>query len=434
MHETPAIRGTYGESPFTIADTAEVLPHSVDTVSAEKAEQESLPTAHSPDAVRHFPELDGIRGIAITMVLLAHSVDILGVVPKSAADPGYHAWGRLVLRIFLQGWGGVDIFFALSGFLITGILLRARNRPNYFSAFYARRALRIFPVYYAFLTLGLIFAYFSKAYRTLLPDSPGVMLSYFFYVQNWPVFWKSWAGMTGAWGAYWSLAVEEQFYMVWPTLIRFVKFPVLLAICIAGALLGPFTRLWILHFHGLNLGLLQSPFSREDGLFIGAAIAIYREVHGKPVPMRWAKLAAAAGIIILAYIALFHSPEFEGKGTRIWLIGPSAFALIAGAMIAASHFRPPVLHTVLTWRPLLVAGKLSYGMYVYHITIYWALATYVFALVTPHLNAWTRILLPLVAIPLTILLVTLVAELSFRYFETPFLRLKRHFPSPAAPV
>src|ERR1700679_518625 len=132
---------------------------------------------------RHQPELDGVRGLAILGVLLAHGVILLGVVPRTLAGAG-------LAMIFAPGWGGVDLFFTLSGFLITGILLRARKREKYFSSFYMRRVLRIFPIYYLFLTGTLLLVNVTKSHILAFMAPTGFQnwAPYFFYLQNWPVF------------------------------------------------------------------------------------------------------------------------------------------------------------------------------------------------------------------------------------------------------
>jgi len=386
----------------------------------------------TPDAVQHFPELDGIRGLAILLVLTAHGANFLNVIP-GPGQPGFDSWGQITMRVLLQGWGGVDLFFTLSGFLITGILLRARTRDHYFSSFYARRALRIFPIYYFALLGTLLLMHLAGQHAFPLPQTALAITSYFLYLQNWPVFWASWSGLSGLWGVYWSLAVEEQFYMVWPALIRFVNLRVMLAICIVGFLAGWPVRLLLIHQYGVALGVLQSPFSRLDGLFLGAAIALYRQLQGGPLPMRWAVWLSTAGCLLLSTLVLFWSKEFAGAGSHIWSAGVTAFALISGGLVAASHYRPRILHSVLTLRPLLVAGRFSYGMYVYHLLIFFWLGRHqprLYGIFHQHRTILPAILYYLFALGLT----TSVAAMSFYWLETPFLKLKRHFPSPAAPV
>ena len=390
-------------------------------------------TANSPDHVRHFPELDGIRGIAIVMVLIAHAADFLGVLP-APAGPGHGRGWKVLQHLLLQGWGGVDVFFVLSGFLITGILLRARKRDNYFASFYARRALRIFPIYYLMLAATLLLGHVSRTIFAILPLHFADKLPYFLYLQNWPWFWRSWAGMFGLWGVYWSLAVEEQFYMVWPTLIRYVGLRFMMILCIVGTLAAPVLRAFLFQRHGVTLGVMQAPFTRLDGLFLGAVLALYRELTGEPVPLRWATASTVLGIAILGYIAVLYPRELGGIGPHIWTWGSSGFALLAAGLIAASHYRPKVLHATLTWKPLLTAGKLSYGMYVYHVLIYVVLSDYLFSHVRVGLGGAELVAYAMGSMCAAIALVTGVAAVSFRYVETPFLKLKRFFPSPGARV
>ena len=386
----------------------------------------------TPDAVQHFPELDGIRGLAILLVLTAHAANFLNVIPLSG-QPGYDSWGRLSMRVLLQGWGGVDLFFTLSGFLITGILLRARNRNNYFSSFYARRALRIFPIYYFVLIGTLLLMHVAGEYSFPMPKTRLAITSYFLYLQNWPIFWESRAGLSGLWGVYWSLAVEEQFYIVWPSLIRLMNLRVMFVLCIAGFLAGCPVRFLFLHHYRVAFGIMQLPVTRLDGLFLGAAIAIYQQLRGRPLPLSWAVGLFAAGCLVLLPIVFLWPNEFSGLGRHIWSAGVTGFVLLSGGLVAASHYRPRPLHAVLTLRPLLFAGRISYGMYVYHLLIFFWLGRHM-----RHLY-WLFHLRQTIPVAIFVYFVALglttgVAAMSFYWFETPFLKLKRHFPSPAAPV
>jgi peptidoglycan/LPS O-acetylase OafA/YrhL len=380
---------------------------------------------------RHLPALDGVRGIAILLVLLSHAVDFLGPIPQSSHTPGA-PWIDAVKIIFLPGWGGVDLFFALSGFLITGILLRSKQSPSYFSSFYARRTLRIFPIYYLFLIASLCLAMWSPALAKFLPTSLKERASYFIYLQNWPIFWKNWTGMSGLWGAYWSLAVEEQFYLIWPTLIRLFKPSRMLFLCIIGFLLGLPERALLTHHLFLQLGILQWPFSRLDGLFLGAAIALYREEYRRVVPLRYAVVSFSLGVVLYLSIAIFRTGELEGAGVNLWTIGITSFALMSAGIIAAVEHRPPFLIRILTIRPLLLAGRYSYGIYVYHLIIYFSLRRVWYRYVEAHVGYHPFTSLTFIA--LTMLISFGVAAASFHLIEAPFLRLKRFFPSPAAPV
>lgn len=348
------------------------------------------------------------------------------------------AWTSIAAFALVPGWGGVDLFFTLSGFLITGILLRARKRSetrsHYFRNFYARRVLRIFPVYYLFLTLTLLAANLLPDFGAHLPATTAERVSYFLYLQNWPVFWPNWLGMVSLWGSFWSLAVEEQFYLVWPALLRVLSLRTMLNLCIAGFLIGIPLRLFVIHtYTGISVGVLHFPLSRLDGLFLGAACAIYRELYGTAVPLRRAAIAFATGALLFAYIAIFHVREMVGLGIHICTFGITAYALMSAGLVIASQHPVAGLRRVLTLRPLLLAGRYSYGMYIYHLLVFLA-----FEHLARHLSPATsgefHFFPALAYMALAILATTALAALSFHLFEEPFLKLKRFFPSPAAPL
>jgi peptidoglycan/LPS O-acetylase OafA/YrhL len=386
---------------------------------------------HDPklQAPRHQPELDGIRGIAILLVLLSHAAGQLGVLPHLQPHP---KWTPVVAFLLVPGWGGVDLFFVLSGFLITGILLRGREKREYFTSFYARRVLRIFPIYYLFLCGTLIAGHFWPEFGAKIPQTGREIVSYFLYLQNWPWFWPTSAGMYTIWGAFWSLAVEEQFYLIWPALVRFLTPRTMLTACVAGFLLGaPLRWAVIHHVTGLNVGCLQFPLSRLDGLFLGAACALFRHIYNRAVPLSWAVAAFCAGVAIYGYIAAFHTREIVGTGMHICTFGVTGFALMSVGLVAASQHAIPWLQRALTLRPLILLGKYSYGIYVYHLSVYLGierLAHYV----SPSTAGEFTMIPALGFMLLAIFASTAVAAVSFSLIEQPFLKLKRFFPSPGS--
>jgi len=392
--------------------------------------------AHQPAPAKartphHQPELDGIRGLAILAVLLSHAAGILGVLPHRMPHP---AWTPIAAFVLVPGWGGVDLFFTLSGFLITGILLRARKRPTYFRPFYARRVLRIFPIYYLFLTVTLIAGHIWLRFGEQLPAGTAARVSYFLYLQNWPVFWPNWVGLTSIWGSFWSLAVEEQFYLVWPTIVRLLSVRTMLGICAFGFALGiPLRYFLIQHFTGISGGIIHFPLSRLDGLFVGAACALYREQRGRPVPLRWAAVSFTAGAAMFGFIAVFHVREMVGLGMHICTFGITAYALMAGGLVAASQHPVARLQKILTLRPLLLAGRYSYGMYVYHLVIYLGFEALA-RRISPATNGEFTFFPALGYMAIAVLATTAFAAFSFHFFEKKFLEMKRFFPSPAAPV
>ena len=159
----------------------------------------------------HKPELDGIRGIALLAVMLSHGGPLIirgGILSK------------ILVYSMVPGWSGVELFFVLSGFLIAGILLKTKSADNYFSSFYARRFLRIFPIYYLAVTVALLVAGHNSWWNAQLPPLLKTRIAYYFYLQNWPIFWKNHVFIVGnAFGHFWSLAVEEQFYLICPLII-----------------------------------------------------------------------------------------------------------------------------------------------------------------------------------------------------------------------
>ena len=384
-----------------------------------------------PGESHHLPELDGVRGIAILAVLLAHGADFLHVLPIQ--HPA-HTLSTMPYPLLLQGWGGVDLFFTLSGFLITGILLRSRSRTTYFSSFYMRRILRIFPVYYLFLIVSFGASFLTSWQALDIQHHWKWWLPYFFYIENWPVFWASWAGMLSLWGVYWSLAVEEQFYFIWPALVRIFSPRFMLVLCVCGFFLGAPERLSMMHLHGVQFGIMEWPFSRLDGLFLGAAIAFYRHLYGRPVPLRLGGLALGAGAAIYIWLLSAHRIEFFGSGLHIWGFGVTAFALMSAGLIITTQHRVALVNQVLTLSPLRIAGRLSYGMYVYHVIVYRLILSFLRAKIFPRFGETPSLFRGVLVISCSILIVTAIAELSFCFFETPFLRLKRFFPSPAPPV
>lgn len=204
---------------------------------------------------QHYSALDGLRGAATLTIVI------------------YHNFAFTQKYIFF-GWVSVDLFFTLSGFLITDILMKAVNRPHFLRNFYARRLLRIFPLYYASLVIFLL----------VLPRlNTELHLGYYqqnqswlwTYLQNWLYIFKPPSG-TESLNHLWSLAVEEQFYLVWPFIILLIRKPkwLLLAISLLlAAVIGLRLWIWMYHLSGFAYYNLYT-FTRIDGICIGSMVAI----------------------------------------------------------------------------------------------------------------------------------------------------------------
>jgi peptidoglycan/LPS O-acetylase OafA/YrhL len=373
-----------------------------------------------PQSSQRKPELDGLRGLAILGVLLSHGVGLAGIFPYTSFSNRVFAYFTVPL------WGGVDLFFVLSGFLITGILLGTKGSSHYFSFFYSRRVLRIFPIYYLTLTSSLIFASYSRFLSSNLPNGSITRLSYFLYLQNWPVFWNGAKMMSGPWGPYWSLAVEEQFYLIWPLIVLLFSEKTIIRACLLGiAVALPLRVLLEVHYFRGSFGLGQITTSRVDGLFAGAAIAAYIKVNKRPVPPALTAITGAAGLAALGYIGVFHPIEFLGTDKWMTTLGITAFALVSAALVAASQSQIPTINRVLTLRPLQIFGKYSYGIYVYHLFIFFLIRKY---FVEPfHLSDHLEFSVRVLVLAFEIVFSLLIAKLSYDLFEVRFLRLKRHF-------
>ncbi|MEO6829845.1 MAG: acyltransferase, partial [Acidobacteriaceae bacterium] len=329
------------------------------------------------------------------------------------------------------GWVGVDLFFVLSGFLITGILYDTLHDPNYFRSFYMRRFLRIFPLYYGFLFFLLIlghwlhFAWGGRQY---------VLLA---YMQNTTLWFPVTDFHPGVWADldhFWSLAVEEQFYLFWPLMVFLVRGRRRL-IALALALSGIALLLRIaMYLHGASpTTIFMMTPCRMDTLLLGGCAALVLRGNNDWLPRRWmvpiAMLAAAA---IAAY-TLWHLGSDMRAGFFGATFGYLVIAISGVAVLLASLDTTSLAHRVFRWPFLRSLGKYSYGIYVLHILVgHWfgtltrrALGTSLRIFLTPYLHS--RPLAIVVEFLVTAAVVYAAAYLSYNLYEVHFLRLKRYF-------
>ncbi len=320
------------------------------------------PPSSPPAPGTHHAALDGLRGVAVLMVLAFHFLHVDG--------QGGTVEGAL-LSVSRAGWAGVDLFFVLSGFLITGILLDARGGPGYFRAFYARRVLRIFPLYYAYLAvLFLVLPLFLPS-LDVKPETQGWLWAYLGNV----LFAREGGFQASPYtGHFWSLAVEEQFYLAWPLLVWMLPRRRLAAVCL-GLVVAAFA---------LRLGIHRTTFNstaayvltpaRMDALALGALVAIaarepawWPRVRSGAPWVLWLSAAAVAAVWI-------HQGGFFGGDpvVQVWAFGPLA-AGFAALLVLALEARPSGLSWALDRPALRGAGKYSYGLYVLHYPIFLAL-------------------------------------------------------------
>jgi peptidoglycan/LPS O-acetylase OafA/YrhL len=301
---------------------------------------------------QHVPALDGLRGLAILAVIWHHAsfeAERAGMVPF-AGDPT-----AALYNVAHAAWSGVDLFFVLSGFLITGILLDAKGSPLYFRSFYIRRALRIFPLYY--VTIAAVGVLASRN------DGPAAalrlpwLLSYTTNIAM--AIHHAWWFSNGSISLdhFWSLAVEEQFYLIWPVVVLRCDRRTLKRICLAmivGAFVWRMCAATATDDHWLVFYQLPS---RADSLAMGALTAIQvRDAHclGKN---RARKLIVATALLLVALL----------DGRAVPFVGLTALAWFYRSLLIAALTTRLALPLSLT--PLRSVGKYSYGIYVTHMLI-----------------------------------------------------------------
>jgi peptidoglycan/LPS O-acetylase OafA/YrhL len=314
----------------------------------ESIQSLSQPSAHAGSAVRpialeHIPELDGIRGFAVILVILHH------ISQSFPASTGPHLF-RIWLAITHAGWIGVDIFFALSGFLITRVLISTRQRPRYYRNFYARRVLRLAVPYLITLVLVACFVPHSFAFLALS----------FVYLAN----FAEPLGVAMAYGPLWSLAVEEHFYLIWPWLIRFLRLRSVLLIALTVCLVSPIFR-FVAITH--NFYYPYASWFRFDGMLWGAALAIW--ISSPRATRRNTALLSTLAFVIGS--GLYIAGAVTGGMGRASVIGSStSFGLVSLATtgligLSAIGIVPQLLRP-LRFPPLRFFGDISYWIYLFH--------------------------------------------------------------------
>jgi peptidoglycan/LPS O-acetylase OafA/YrhL len=383
--------------------------------------------------------LDGLRGIAILAVIAFHTDVLFG---GAYGQPG----SRLFSRVIGAGWLGVDLFFVLSGFLITTILLErkaAEGAGRFFSHFYARRALRIFPLYYGFLLLyfGVLRSWpaIDSGYALTARDTWSFFL--FFYNNRSALHDFAVPNLH----MYWTLCIEEQFYLVWPLLVWSLPARTLQRTCVGLALLVLVFRLVAVQLpHGFPFAAFATP-GRLDGLALGSLVALLRQN-----PRQWDGVSRWSGrlLVLLGLAALGiglsqghfysgldfrleHPPvPHDSRIVQTWgLTGVVWFFAALLVFVLAGRSRPAVrLGRLLSWSPLRSIGFFSYAMYMFHRVIFHLLDYYVVQKLPAYAEA-QAVVAKLFAILVLAALSYGVARISYVVWERPFLRLRGRWAS-----
>lgn len=370
-------------------------------------------------AIAHVPALDGVRGIAVSAVLALHfgvAADFTNRFPSTFSN-----W---LERVLYAGWAGVDLFFVLSGFLITSILLASKDGAGYFRRFYARRVLRIFPLYYTALVLGLVLLprFAPEQAWGLLRDGESGDLWLWTYTFNIGIAFGLIAMPMASLSHFWTLAIEEQFYLLWPWLVKVTSARGLLWVCVAVACIALAMRVaWVSLGYDPE-GAYRFTLTRADSLTIGAAVAVLmRDERWRP---RLTNVAAVAFALSFGAAALMIAmvPRFYPSDPLVVTAGHTILAVLSASLIVAAVRQD-------SWRwlanPTLRAlGKYSYGIYVWHFPLQRALLQwYGFQPPPSGVRGVDTVVFLVAGIAGSVIL----GWMSYRVIERPFLRLKRFF-------
>jgi peptidoglycan/LPS O-acetylase OafA/YrhL len=352
-----------------------------------------------------MPGLDGLRGIAILLVLL-HGFDALNVSGG--------LWHGVDLTLD-AGWVGVQLFFVLSGFLITGILLDTQHSPAYYRNFFVRRVLRIFPLYYGVLFIAFVVAPLLLA---LPAGYGGQQIWLWTYTEN---FAAPFGGSNPLFPHFWSLCVEEQFYLVWPLVVRVAGRRGVIALGSALVVIAIASRIYVRMHFGQPVGA-EAAYSftpcRFDALAIGAVTAALlrgERVGTQVIHRTGARLLAVAGtfVVLLGLVVgrlgrLGEPMQFTG-----YTIIAFGFAVVlVGAMAPTSRF--------FAWAPLRTIGTYSYAMYVFYAPLHLLVGLPLLA----RIGAAPSIAWALAYVAAASLATFCLAALSYHFYERYFLALK----------
>jgi peptidoglycan/LPS O-acetylase OafA/YrhL len=391
------------------------------------------PAIRASDSSKRIPELDGLRGIAIGLVVLFHSFYF-------GPGPDYHT-EDLIHRLYVWfegfiaiGWSGVDLFFVLSGFLIGGILLDARESPRYYRTFYIRRFFRIIPPYYAWIIAYVVVRALAGHFLRMhiangnVPGRRHVIWMQLLFLQNFGVL-NGYAIIAGAgfWPT-WSLAVDEQFYLIAPAVIRRLTRGALFTFIVVTIVLAPLLRI-LIYFRWpgqtVGLGMINTLMPcRADALGIGVLAALlWRDEHFRDWVSEHIRALYALAAIFLAGLAILgrwwpsdDSPQMQTIGYT-WIAG--FFVLI---MLLALANPAGIVARVARSALLRELGRVSYCLYLIHYGLQ-LLGQTLLSTFVKNVSSWEGI----AARAVTAVISYGIARVSWEFFEHPLVKRGRAF-------
>jgi peptidoglycan/LPS O-acetylase OafA/YrhL len=369
-----------------------------------------------------IPELDGLRGIAILLVVSIHYFhDPDAKLPRLL---------RYLQTLFALGWTGVDLFFILSGFLIGGILLEARNSPNYFKTFYVRRVFRIIPIYYLWIVCLIVLVFVGSQFFSShtqsgqVPSINWAICAHFLFLQNlstgnYSTLAVWWLGVT------WSLAVEEQFYLVAPLLVRFLSRWRLIAFLSCAVFAAPCCRILVRALAPMWVGTIYrvTPF-RADTLALGVLAAIFwRDPESREWLSRNKSLLYGAFGVLLAGMAAMGIWFWSPSRTITQTVGYTWIALFyLSLLFVVLSDTDGLLGKVARIGWLQEWGRISYCVYLIHAAVKYFCLTLLMQK-SIHLVSWPSGVAGLLAMAISYA----VAKLSWTFFEQPLLQIGHRY-------
>jgi peptidoglycan/LPS O-acetylase OafA/YrhL len=361
---------------------------------------------HSNNA--HIPVLDGIRGMAIILVLI------------------FHLFSNH-LPIAKIGWVGVDLFFVLSGFLITGILLRSKKRSAYFKNFFSRRVLRIFPLYYLVL-ISFMLIVPALNFTSYINNSKYLInnqVYFWLYTQNWIASFDNNWPIGNPLSHFWSLAVEEQFYLFWPFLMYYFKDKNLKWVCIIIILCSIIFRN-ILVFGGFSwVSAYVNTFARLDTLAIGSLLAILINYNRELVESNSKSVMIFSGFVLLCTVVVSRSAGFANPAIQSF--GYTIIAIFFSSIITFSLVSGSFFEILFSNKIMRFFGKYAYGLYVYHVIF---LRVFAKSINTKYFSIIGNQLYADYFTSFSILFASIIISFaSFQLFENRILYFKKYFNS-----
>lgn len=365
---------------------------------------------------KRVSELDGLRAFAILPVIFHHCYPFDG-------------WFGWLASIGRAGAMGVDLFFVLSGYLITGILLNSAGRLHYYKNFIIRRTLRIFPLYCVCLALFTAAAWLSGGPQWTEMRKWGIGW-FIVYLGNIRVAWLNTFPPISSFSPLWSLQVEEQFYLLYPLVVLLLSMRNLRRVLLACVVIAPLCRLFVPVFTGSTqcMACYVLMPCRMDALALGGLVAILVRSSSDLLPSR-AQVQGGVVMMAAAVLGVFAwRPEPASVASRVFIpvLGYSIIAIACAFLLAMVVLWPPAtLAALLRWRPLVYTGKIAYGLYLLHVPM-----SRIARKLIMHFSGMNIESHSAIAVPITFFVSFLAASISWHFFESPILALKERFTSP----